>query len=159
MCDDFAAPTEPTSPAAALTALQVANWPTAVLAGYDELSSNRFILESLPLPAGPGTTVVGMSLNIHLRSLGGASSNDSIHLVIAGNTFAWSRNIRDLPGAGGTWAAGQRLDSCLDLARLPLAGGGTIDLTAAVLAAGRLDIMVQDDTAVDRATLTVQRCQ
>lgn len=158
-CDDFASPTEPTSPGAALLAVKAANWPTAVLGDYDEPSPNRFLLDTLPIPAGPGTTIVGMSLHLHLRSNNSQSSNDSVHLVIGGTSFQWSRNIRDLPGAGGTWGSSQVLDVCLDLSALPLAGGGTIDLLAAIEANGALDLMIQDDTTVDCATLTVQRCQ
>ena len=47
---------------------------------------------------------------------------------------------------------------CLDLANLPITGGATTNLLPSLNATHRLDIHVQDDTAVDYVRLWITTC-
>lgn len=162
ICDDFALPTEPASPSASLVAWKNANYPVPPLAPFDHPNSNAFFLHTIPIPAGTGTTITGLSLQLTLRAIGGLANNDSLSLVLqggSGGSFVWGVPITSLPGTGGTWANGQTVDVCLNLANLPASSGGVTSVLAQAIAAGSVDIYIQDDTKVDCATLTVQRCQ
>jgi hypothetical protein len=62
-----------------------------------------------------------------------------------------------LPGAGGTWNQPQEATFELDLGNLPLSNSGVTDILAE-LEKGYLDFLIQDDTAVDFADLSVTPC-
>jgi len=87
-------------------------------------------------------------------------SNDALSLELVGGTtpFGWARRISDLPEAGGTWVIDQDAVFTLDLAALPLAGGGFTDILPNVNLDQALDVYIQDDTAVDYMILTVLAC-
>ena len=73
---------------------------------------------------------------------------------------AWGTSLSPY-GVGGRWRPGNEACIDLDLAALPVAGGGTLNVIPLLQAAGSLDFVVQDDTAVDFVTLKVEyeNCQ
>jgi hypothetical protein len=93
-------------------------------------------------------------LVLDLRAVQSMCSNDSLSLERTGAGFVWQRAIRDL--VRGQWKDGARARVRIDLTRLPLADGTTLDLREH-LADGMLDVLIQDDTAVDGAWLRVVR--
>lgn len=153
-CDDFAAPTEPTTPDAA----HAAPWINAGhgAAVYDQTIVNQAWFDTIN---GLGTASIdGARLRIRLKALGELSSNDGIAIAaVAGGPSIWSSSISALPGTNGTWDPSQTLDLCLDLAALPT-GSGTSDIRS-LLTSGKLHLTVQDDTAVDCVELSIYRCQ
>lgn len=81
--------------------------------------------------------------------------NDTLSLeYVQDRGFAWSRSIQDLVQVD--WIPGATARLRLDLARLPLADGTTLDLREH-LADGLLDVVVQDDTAIDGLWLRIVR--
>jgi len=68
--------------------------------------------------------------------------------------IAWHRDFFEFNN--GTWEYGDDLILSLDLAALPLLGGGTINLIPMIEQYGFLDAMVEDETGVDYMTLRIQ---
>lgn len=159
VCDNFVAPTEPTTVGPNLSAWYTANTPSAPIAVFDTPNADRHFLHTIQIPPGPGTTITGISLHLDLRSNSGLSTNDGISLVVNGGQFVWGLGIANLPEAGGTWTFGQTGEFCLNLADLPASGSGVTSVLAQAIAAGEVDIRIQDDTIVDCVSITVQRCQ
>lgn len=102
------------------------------------------------LPCG----IVAARLEIKLRAENDIPQNDSLGLQWTGSSFAWGQAIASLPGAGGTWNAGQVQTFNLNLGALP-GGGNIIPLLNTTNA---LDLYTQDDTSVDYAKLTLTIC-
>jgi hypothetical protein len=132
-----------------------AGFPTAQWADFDDSDINHFVGQSFTnLPAG----IVRAELEIRLRPSGGGSDNDAIDLGLnPPNGFAAGLRLSTLPGAGGTWNPASNpagLTVTLDLANLP----GGASLLAKVASERVLDVLVQDDTAVDYMQLRVWTC-
>lgn len=157
LCDNFAPPTEPTTPSPAVLAWKAATAPAGPVGNFDQPNANYYFLHSAPLPAGPGT-VVGVSLQLTLKALGDLPGNDTISIGVSGGNLVWTLPIASLPGIT-SWASGQTAEVCLDLANLPASSSGVTNVLAQVLAAGGVDIVMQDDSAIDCLCVTVQRCQ
>jgi hypothetical protein len=134
--DAFAAPSEPTSQSTLLTQLPYS------FAPFDTLNPDRHFGHTI---TGLPCNTTAATLTLRLRVNHSLAYNDSIALQFKGGSsgFVWSHAIRPLT---------------LDLAALPLAAGGTTSLIDEIVAAGYLDIYLQDDTAVDYATLSGQHC-
>lgn len=148
--DAFAAPTEPTSQSTLLAQLPYS------FAPFDYLYADRHFGHTI---TGLPCNSTAATLTLRLRANHSLAYNDSIALQCKGGSagFVWSHALRPL--LGSAWnTVGATATLTLDLAALPLAAGGTTSLLDEINAAGYLDIFLQDDTAVDYATLSCQHC-
>ena len=109
-----------------------------------------------------------VTLRIRMRAVGGVSDNDTIILGFAGaggvlQPPQWSRPIGQVgadPGLYGTpWTPGTINEFVLNLRALPNANGTTTDLLPAIRQRGYLDMIIQDNSAVDYVVLEVRSCQ
>lgn len=113
---------------------------------------DRHFAQSLVVGAGK---IRAAQLVLDLRGNSGMSSNDGIYLQHLGaRKYAWSNRVAAV--TGGRWENGMRRRVVLDLSRLPLKDGGTYNLLPE-LSSGRLDVVIQDDTAVLDLDLRVVR--
>lgn len=155
--DDFAGPPEPTSPNAALAAYPCgANAPV----DFNESATDQCVIHTFDQLG----VICGATLAIHLKPTAGGSDNDKLAFyaddgVVVPGLF--SSDIVDLPNAspptGGTWDTTNNPNGStfvLDLANLP----GGISIIEQINQAGLLDVLVEDDTAVDSMTLTTTCC-
>lgn len=165
-CDGCAPPEEPIEPSVAtgfrpwlgFSVFNPGRW-------FDDISPNRKFGHTV---IGIGTTPIdGAWLEITMQGLQASAAFDTISLAfIAGSsTFQWTSPIQDLPEANGSWGITGKTTFCLDLAKLPLGGGGTFDLRP-ILQAGALDICVGSallsspgNTAVDCLACRIYRCK
>ena len=148
LADDLSLPTEPASRSAALSAA----FPAASWKDFDDVTFDRLFGHTFSgLPAG----IVRAELVIRMKPSSFGSSNDALSLGLSsGSSFAFSSSIASLPGAGGTWNSNPTTTFSLELGSLP--SGGNI---LGKLASDRfLDVLVQDDTAVDWMELQVWTC-
>ncbi|MCA9753486.1 MAG: T9SS type A sorting domain-containing protein [Gemmatimonadetes bacterium] len=118
------------------------------------------------------TGIGGATLEIRIR--GGLDSgviNDGIFLSFVDSPLdvyhdevAWRRSFGPVaatlpaypqadPGLLGAWAAGDEVTLTLNLASLPTATGGTVNLVPMIASRGFLDVNVSDDSGVDYAVL------
>ena len=109
------------------------------------------MVTSVSLPDAPGHELT--------RAVRDNPKNDAIYLEYSENKygerqFAWRAGIAKLLPSGG-WRYGDRTELLLDLAALPTTEGPVNLLPD--LADGRLDLVIQDDTSVERARLNVFR--
>jgi hypothetical protein len=85
------------------------------------------------------------------------------------SSIAWARSFGPLSGPSvfptpdptgllGGWGGGTSATLVLNLASLPLLGGGTLDLLPLINANGFIDVNIADDTAVDYVRLVVHQC-
>src|SRR5262249_10842107 len=126
---------------------------------FDDMTINRYVGHSFQnLPSG----ILAAKLEIRMKPLCANPENDSINLCLLGysgtvTAFGWSALISDLSTAG-TWACGQSAETfCLDLAALRNAPCPRSILDC-INANGQLDVMVQDDTAIDYMRLSLLVC-
>jgi len=150
--DDFALPTDPTVRSARLNnALPGVTW-----AAFDDETPNRYVGHTFRnLPAN----IVRAELIIRMKPLDDAPNNDSLHLGLVSGppaTWAWQLNIRNLPGAGGTWNFGVNPTTTftLNLGNLPTG----VNILAKLASDRYLDLIVQDDTEIDWVDLRVWTC-
>lgn len=144
--DAYAAPFDPTTPRPFFASM-LAGY--SIVKQFDDPTVNAVCGTTFQnLPCG----IVSARLEIQLRAEADIPSNDSIYLQWLGGTFAWGSNISALPGAGGTWNAGQTQTFNLNLGSLP---GG---LLTQMNTSGALDVLVSDDTTIEYARLTVTVC-
>lgn len=149
LADGFLAPTEGTNRSVQLNAA----FPGVPWKDLDDPANDRWIGQTFGNLTG---NVVQASLEARLRPQRGDPTNDSFNLGLAsGQSFAFSRRVSALPGAGGTWTAGQAATSfLLDLGALP--GGG--NLLPKINADDRLDFLLQDDSTADYLRLRYRTC-
>ena len=95
----------------------------------------------------------------------GAERDDRIRIGFAdasGFTEHWSGRIGELNGepglARGPWAFGRQEVMGLDLAALPLPGGGTFDLISGLESHGFMDVIVENNTGGDHLRLSYSPC-
>lgn len=161
--DDFVGP-EAAAPSLDLQArLQLAGLST--LSGFDDCSENGYFAHSFTnLPSA----ITGATLKIRLRACYTTlTENDSLGLSFTTPTGgvqseSWSRYLGNQSFTSGLfpeiWGTGEVHEIELDLSQLPNADGSTTDLITALNTYGFLDLVVQDDTIIDYAVLTVMRC-
>lgn len=124
--------------------------PEATLALGEE-DSDRYFATTLRLGHGP---VSAATLTLRVRSINGMSSNDAIYLEHVGQRdFRWRGALADL--VPGKWPRGDAATLRLHLSALPTPEG-SFDLLP-YLEDGLLDVILQDDTAVDSVSLRVVR--
>ncbi|ADO67863.1 hypothetical protein [Stigmatella aurantiaca] len=150
--DNFALPTEPVSPSAGLLTWIANNYAYAGSRPYDQTGIDRYFATTLAGLKRAGTTCGG-TLRITVRN---GDSNDSLNLWFTDgngnrlgspNPIAWSNYLSSLGVPLNTTGT-----IVLDLASLP----GIID---GINTYGFLDILVQDDSAVDSLSLSLTRCK
>lgn len=135
-----------TSPSSALQSY-MNQYPVPPNREFDVEVINRVLGHTFTgLPAN----IIGATLEIHLK---GKKNNDGLTLEFNGGSFAWGLRISGLPGAADN---NQYNKIVLDLSALPTSSGGTINILPDI--AKKLDVYVQDDTAVDYIILAVVVC-
>jgi hypothetical protein len=149
--DNFAAPTEPVSPSTGVLTWIANNYAFPGSRPYDDATANRWFATTFSGLTRRGP-ICGATLRMQVRYLG---SNDTMGLW-----FTAPNGTAAAPGWGAT----------LTSLGLPLGGAGTISLNLASLpggtnllptlnAQGFLDVVVQDDSAVDYITLVITQCR
>ena len=162
--DDFVG-AEPAFPSAGLLT-RLHNLSSAIVfKGFDDCAINTFFAHTFTnLPP----CITGATLHIRLKACGSTLDlNDTFNLGFTGPSGAqlpssWGRNLGTANGVPGLfnegWAQGSIGEVVLDLAQLPNADGSTTNLIAALSTQGFLDLVLQDDTSIDFAVLTVTSC-
>ena len=166
--DAFAQPADPTAPHPDLVTaflpapgngyLDFDEIPGTSGIPIDTITAHRF-----ELPAG----IVGAELQSRVRAGAPGSQTDTIGFYFAdGSTSgfpdaAWSRLFGDRAALGtgfltsSEWTPGMDATFTLDLAALPLDGGGTIDLIPMLNSNGFVDVFVGDESGTDYFQLTL----
>jgi hypothetical protein len=152
IADNFVLPTEPVSPSAGLLTWIATNYPSnPTPRPYDATGSNQYFATTFSqlLRNGP---ICGATLRMTVRN---GHFNDSLGLWFTGPTGlpaapGWTSQLTALGVATGTTGS-----IVLNLSSLP--GGG--NLIPTLNAQGFLDVIVQDDSAVDFISLTVTPCR
>lgn len=164
--DNFALPTEPTSPSSNLLgAFSIFSFTEK---DFDDPTINRFLLHTF---TGLPEQICEATLEIHLRAgASGLSHNDALNLLFSGDDqilppvgpVRWGRRIGTGHGVSGVfpfdWHSGKVDTMILDLSNLPLAVGqpsSASNLIPALNLHRFLDFLIQDDTDVDFMILTV----
>ena len=134
--------------------------------GYDDANLvNRFFADSF---ANLPECITRATLRIRIRANADIERNDSIGLQFHGaggvlDPDRWSSYIgAGNPGAGllnAVWSSPSVVELTLDLSRLPLGNNMFKDLLPTLCAKRYLDIVLQDDTSVDYAILTLESCR
>ncbi len=172
--DNFAAPFDVVSPSPHLLALLAANGGTRCYDNVHGLNAGVSDSQCAHTFAGLPSGIAAATLEISVR--GGdccGTGNDGLLLsfVTPGSTnylaeIAYGRAFAPFNGPGafpfpdptgllGGWGNGTNATFTLDLAHLPLVGGGTLDLLPLINAHGFIDVNISDDTAVDYTRLVV----
>ena len=151
--DDFAAPVEPSVPSTELLEFAAAHWPQDVSRPFDEPGTNRALIHTF---TGWHYPVRHATLELHLRAEGELSENDSVRLGLVGGSdtvlaFKWWMTIHTVTG---TWAPGSETTLVLDLANLPAYSTFPTNILSE-LRDHSLELLVEDDTAIDYARLIV----
>lgn len=128
------------------------DWLPAERIRIGERRRDRHFAQTLRLGHG---SVKAAELTLILRPIHGMSRNDGIYLEHLGqHQFAWGSLLADL--FGGRWQSTEPRALHLDLARLPLKGEETFDLRP-YLEDGLLDVVIQDDTAIEHISIRIVR--
>lgn len=165
--DAFQAPSEAASPSVHLSAaLTMPGLSFDLIPGAGTTSPNRQLAHTFTgLPASLDAAILLLDLRAGSDGAPGGEADDRIRLGFAdagGFSEYWSAHIgggNPTPGLlQGAWASGRDVVLGLDLSRLPLAGGGALDLVAELEARGFLDVIVEDDTGADYLRLSHAPC-
>jgi hypothetical protein len=148
---------EPSNPSSALLSGMLSGCSAGVQPGFDFFADNRCFGHTFSECLNEGECPLrGANLQICMRAANVFLTNtDSLVLGING-VGLWGQGLPALNG--GTWNQGE--DMCLDLNLANLPGSGA-NILLDIQMAGHLDVMVQDDTAVDFVTLSLEyeKCQ
>jgi len=143
----FTWPFEPASPSPALVTAFPGTWRQ-----FDEIVPNKKFGHTFTgLPAG----IVAAQLEMCLRAGSDIPTNDALHLQFLNPVFAWGKDIATLTAMA--WNVGDQKLLILDLGNLPPSIAGVTNILG-TLASGKLDVYIQDDTAVDYITLRYWTC-
>jgi hypothetical protein len=181
--DDHASPADPASPSGHLEAVQLAGGGNAyfpfvdfdLTAGLNGGSGNTTIGHTFAdLPNG----IISATLQLRVRAgtpdAGAATDTIELLFVDSADTdfedalaylrffgaFAGNATYGPDPGLlQSSWGPGDDVEFSLNLAALPLAGGGTLNLLPALNSHGFLDVVVEDDSAADYFRLTVETAE
>jgi hypothetical protein len=148
VADEFADPVEATSRGAALNAA----FPAAQWKGFNDATSNHFVGHTFTgLPAD----ITRAELVLRVKPHADTPSNDSVNLgLLPPNLFAASFHFADLPEAHGTWEPGSNGPTTFTLTL----GVPYQALLGQMSSQHALDVLVQDDSAVDFLQLRVWVC-
>lgn len=171
--DGFALPADPTSPSSTVQALDGTGVLLGGLIDFDVFADDRSVIHTFQFGGLPELT--GATLELRVRSgLAGETASDGVGLafaepttatfldaVVFSRTFGASVEADPLypspdPGllVSHSWGPGDDETFTLDLANLPLAGGGTLNLLPEIDSRGYVDVFVNDDSGVDYMILT-----
>lgn len=151
--DFFALPVEPAVPDPAFSAHLTAVWPQIFTRQFDQQTYNRALVHTF---TGWRGRVTGATLRIGLGA--GDLGNDSVRLGFVPGSQTYQEAFRywvTLRKAAGTTTLSEYTVLTLDLANLPDYGGFPRDILWE-LRDGRLEVLVEDDTAVDFISLEVR---
>lgn len=149
--DDFGAENDTASPGPAANAYFASLGVTPK--DFDDRTRNSFFGHTINnLPTG----ICGATLRISVCADGNDSDNDALLLDLTGGNFAWNQRFAALTGLA--WRTNDCREITLDLANLPPGIGNSQSNILNSLADGQLDVVIQDDTSIDFAELTVQHC-
>lgn len=120
---------------------------------FDDRAPNRYFGHTFSnLPTG----ICGATLRISVCADGSQPENDALLLEVkTDNSFAWHQQF---PALIEPWFRGICREFSLDLSDLPPGIGNSQNSLLDSLADGQLDVVIQDDTSIDFAELTVQHC-
>eukprot|EP00992_Anisonema_acinus_P009925 TRINITY_DN6137_c0_g1_i1.p1 TRINITY_DN6137_c0_g1~~TRINITY_DN6137_c0_g1_i1.p1 ORF type:complete len:740 (-),score=186.00 TRINITY_DN6137_c0_g1_i1:15-2186(-) len=147
-------------PAPAPSADMVSSWANCATGTFDQTGVNRFVCHTFTNIAGD-CPIVGARLRTCFRALNSPPpfgvNTDGMNLGFNG-VAAWGSRLDNLfQNAAGNWQWDPLAEGCLDLdlSAFQANGGPLTNLIPQLNAAGSLDFLVQDDTAVDFVELTV----
>ena len=148
---------EPSQPSVAMVSGILAGCSAGIQSGFDIFADNRCFGHTFTNCFSQGECPLkAANLKICMRAADVSLTNtDSLVLGINGGGL-WGRGLPALNG--GTWNRNEEM--CLDLNLANLPGTGD-NILLDIQMSGHLDVMVQDDTAVDFLTLSVEydNCQ
>ncbi len=172
LVDDFALPADPASPSAALLALPMNFQNFDLIAGVNGGLPDRQVAHTFTgLPDDIESAI--LELRIRAGNDGGVVSDgllisfvDPATVLYCGGAVVYARSFAPTAGAGcfpvpdatglvGSWTVGQVATLVLDLAALPLAAGGTLDMIPQMNSLGFIDINVSDETGCDFMQLSI----
>ncbi len=160
---DMSDGTESTLPSTDLQNWMTTNYPSGTR-DFDETTWNRYFgttFSGLISPNNGHRQICGAWLEIRMRP---SHWNDTLALHFvdgSGLTSGWGRYLGGATGltGGSPWTTGQPDQTfMLDLSALPNVSGPPTNLLPMLNAFGFVDVMSQDDTAVDYVMLTVNYC-
>ncbi|NVJ21440.1 hypothetical protein HUW62_09455 [Myxococcus sp. AM011] len=151
IADNFVAPTEPASPSAGMLSYITSVYSVPGSRPFDDASGDRWFATTFTNLRRNGP-ICGATLRMTVRNLG---SNDSMGFMFMGPggtplATGWGDS---LPNLGVAFGATGTIN--LNLAALP----GAVNLIPTLNAQGFVDVIVQDDSAVDFVSLTVTQCR
>jgi hypothetical protein len=168
--DNFALPADPAFPSAALQALPLNFQNFDLIAGVNGLPDRQVAHTFAGLPPG----IDGAILQLRVRAGNDAGVNtDGLFISLIDSTatdycseVVWGRPFAPYVGPGcypapdpvgliGSWSPGDSVTIVLDLAALPLAGGGTLNLIPQLNSSGFIDVNVSDETGCDFMRLSI----
>jgi hypothetical protein len=155
--DEFALPPEPTAPSPELLSYMEEFWPQPPTRQFDTPGNDLALIHTFTGWSGP---VCGAMLKIRLAAQSsGLSSNDGIWLSLVGGTdlFHAFHYWTTIANVTGSWGPGSVATVVLDLSALPPFYEFPTNILD-VLSDGSLELLVEDDTAVDSAALQVCPC-
>ena len=148
---------EPSNPSPALISGLLSGCSAGIQPGFDFFADNRCFGHTFTDCFRQGTCPLrGARLQICLKAANVfLTHTDSLVLGINGGGL-WGLGLPILNG--GTWNMGEQMCLDLDLSNLP---GNGLNILLDIQMAGHLDVMVQDDTAVDFVKLSIHydQCQ
>jgi hypothetical protein len=147
LADEFAAPVDETARGGALNAA----FPTAQWKDFNDATPNRFVGNTFTgLPAD----ITRAELVVRAKPHQDTPFNDSINLgLVPPNQFVVSSHFASLPEAHGTWDIGVNGPTTFTLELSPYQ-----ILLGQMSSQHTLDVLIQDDTAVDYMELRVWVC-
>ncbi|GEM_PF-1572467 len=165
IADQFAAPLETAVPGPGLYTYMSSH---GFLPGlkFDEQAPNRVFGHTFAnLRPLDNSTICTATLEIRVKAQQGGSGNDAIYLGVApsgSNPWTWGHHFGNPGGLGAPfpaiWSPGTAPVTYLfDLNNLPTPGG-PVSLISLLNSNGYLDMLMQDDTAIDYMILTVGYC-
>jgi len=155
--DNFEHPAEPSFPSLELVTYAKTSWPQLIHRRFDDDLTDVALIHTF---SGWKGSVCGATLEIRLRAGGNVmSTNDSVRLELTGGddhqrAFAYWTTIRNVTGS---WGPGDEATLLLDLGNLPRYVDFPTDILP-TLQDGDLDLLVEDDTAIDYAILRICEC-
>jgi len=155
--DEFAPPPEPTSPSPEVLAYVTQYWPSPPIRQFDTIGTDLVLIHTFTGWTGP---VCGARLKLRLAA--GSSSlvaNDGVWLSFVGgpdifDSFVYRTTIANI---AGSWAPGSVETMDVDLSALPIFEDYPTNILDA-LSDGALEVLVEDDSAVDYAFLAICPC-
>lgn len=152
--------TESPAPSPYVQGWIAANYAFSDVRDYDVATSNRYFATTFTdLAPPPGQALCGATVTLRVKC---DDTNDAVLLRFTDENGvdlpqAWSHFLETAPFNAPCFGGTSTLIT-LDLANLPPDQNGTTNLLPGLAAHGFLDVLVQDDTAVDYVSLDVAYC-